>query len=129
MAEGGNHSGNTVNVFRHGRHNPAANPDPVVLFIVRLFASPPVTDDRVVSAQRTSPRQQSQRNLPRVGVVFRLWQCDKENQGWREGPPLTVLPKFRSADRPSPSGKLIERKKNIAFSGPPRAPHSEHWPV
>ena len=37
---------------------------------------------------------------PRVGVVFRLWQCDKENQGWREGPPLTVrLPKFRSAGR------------------------------
>jgi len=28
--------------------------------------------------------------LPRVDVVFRLWQCDKKNQGWREGPPLTV---------------------------------------
>jgi hypothetical protein len=27
---------------------------------------------------------------PRVDVVFRLWQCDKENHGWREGPPLTV---------------------------------------
>ena len=35
--------------------------------------------------------------LPRIGVVFRLWQCDKENQDWREGPPLTVLSKFRSA--------------------------------
>ena len=28
--------------------------------------------------------------LPRDDVVFRLWQCDKENHGWREGPPLTV---------------------------------------
>ena len=28
---------------------------------------------------------------PRVDVVFRLWQCDKENHGWREGPPVTVL--------------------------------------
>ncbi len=27
---------------------------------------------------------------PRVDVVFRLWQCDKKNHGWREGPPLTV---------------------------------------
>jgi hypothetical protein len=24
---------------------------------------------------------------PRVDVVFRSWQCDKENHGWREGPP------------------------------------------
>jgi len=28
--------------------------------------------------------------LPRLGVVFGVWQCDKENHGWREGPPLTV---------------------------------------
>jgi len=28
--------------------------------------------------------------LPRLNVVFRLWQCDKQNHGWREGPPLTV---------------------------------------
>ena len=27
---------------------------------------------------------------PRVDVVFSLWQCDKENHGWREGLPLTV---------------------------------------
>src|SRR5262249_20748028 len=24
---------------------------------------------------------------PRIGLVFWLWQCDKENHGWREGPP------------------------------------------
>jgi hypothetical protein len=29
---------------------------------------------------------------PRVGVVFRLWQCDKENHGGREGLLQTVLP-------------------------------------
>ena len=42
--------------------------------------------------------------LPRVDVVLRLWQCDKENHGWREGPPLTVL--CQSVDLlagPSPS--------------------------
>ena len=26
---------------------------------------------------------------PRIGLVFWLGQCDKENHGWREGPPLT----------------------------------------
>ncbi len=37
---------------------------------------------------------------PRVDVVFRLGQCDKENQGWCEGPPLDrCLLKFRSAGR------------------------------
>ena len=37
---------------------------------------------------------------PRVNVVFRLWQCDKQNHGWREGPPVTVLcQSFRSAGR------------------------------
>jgi len=35
---------------------------------------------------------------PPVDVVFHLWQCDKENHGWREGPPLTVpLPKLYGA--------------------------------
>jgi hypothetical protein len=34
---------------------------------------------------------------PRVDVVFRLWQCDKENHGWREGPADDrSLLKFRS---------------------------------
>jgi len=33
---------------------------------------------------------------PRIDLVFRFWQCDKENHGWREGLPLTVAAKFRS---------------------------------
>ena len=111
----------------------AANPDPIMLLIVCLFASPPVTDDGSVSAVRASPRQQPQRECshPQVGLVFRLCQCDKENQDWREGPPLTVpCQSFDLPAGPSPSGKFkFERKKNTVFSGPPRAPHSEHWPV
>jgi hypothetical protein len=33
---------------------------------------------------------------PRIDLVFRFGQCDKENHGWREGLPLTVSAKFRS---------------------------------
>ena len=59
-----------------------------------------MADDRVVPANRTSPRQEAQWDHPGVDVVFRLWQCDKENHGWREGPPVTVLwQSFRSAGR------------------------------
>jgi hypothetical protein len=50
-----------------------------------------MADDRVVPANRTSSRQEVQRDHPRVDIVFSLWQCDNENHGWREGPPQTLL--------------------------------------
>ena len=51
---------------------------------------------------------------PRVDVVFRLWQCDKENHGWREGPPVTVLcQSFRSAGWAfTLRQRQFQRKKN-----------------
>jgi hypothetical protein len=49
--------------------------------------------------------------------VFGLGQCDKENHGWREGPPLTVF--WQSVDLlagPSPSRTVSsEREKNTAL--------------
>src|SRR5450759_3818745 len=67
---------------------------------------------------------------PRVGLVIGLWQCDKENHGWREGVALTVATKFRSEDRPSPSRQSQSRtKKEYCFSLPVASPHSDHWPV
>lgn len=42
--------------------------------------------------------------LPRLDVVICGLQCDKENHGWREGPPLTVACKrFDPLAGPSPS--------------------------
>ena len=55
---------------------------------------------------------------PRVDVVFRLWQCDKENHGWREGPPVTVLcQSFRSAGRAFTLrlNQFRTKKKNTAL--------------
>jgi hypothetical protein len=69
-----------------------------VPFIVHLFESAPVADDGPIAAQRASPGQQGKGDLG-----HRFGQCDKKNHGWREGRPLTVAAKFRSADRPSPS--------------------------
>jgi hypothetical protein len=68
---------------------------------------------------------------PRLDVVFCFWQCDKQNHGWREGPPVTVLCQvFDPLAGPSPSGKSVSNeKKNTALRCRPPAPHSEHWPV
>jgi len=68
----------------------ASHPDAFVAVIVGLAEPSSMPDDRVVAASRTSPREEVQGDHPRVAVVFRLGQCDKENHGWREGPPLTV---------------------------------------
>lgn len=55
---------------------------------------------------------------PRVDVVFRLWQCDKENHGWREGPPLTVpCQSFDLLAGPSPSRQnQLRTKKEYSFA-------------
>jgi hypothetical protein len=60
----------------------------------------------------------------RLGVVFGLGQCDKENHGWREGLPLTVpCSKFRSCRRAFTLRQIsVEREKNTALSGSPRPP-------
>jgi hypothetical protein len=57
--------------------------------------------------------------LPRDDVVFRLWQCDKENHGWREGPPLTVPAKVSG---PSPSGKVSSNEKEYCFAAVTASP-------
>ncbi len=96
-----------------------------VSVIVRLPESPSVADDRVVAAKRAEPRQKTQAESPRLDVVLRLWQCDKKNHGWREGPPLTVACKV-SICWPGlhPPGKIrFKRKKNTASDRTPRAPH------
>jgi hypothetical protein len=85
---------------------------------MRLSASHAVTDDRLIAAQRTPSRQQMQgdRGHPGSVLAFSFRQCDKKNQGWREGPPLfNALPRFDSGRGSSPSGKVsFERQKNIA---------------
>jgi hypothetical protein len=55
---------------------------------------------------------------PRDDVVFRLWQCDKENHGWREGPPLTVpCQSFDLLAGPSPSRQnQLRTKKEYSFA-------------
>ena len=101
----------------------APHPDAIVLVVVGLPEPPAVADDRVVAAERAQPRQQMQRHSPRLDVVFGLWQCDKKNHGWREGPPLTVAAKFRSAGRAfTLPVKSVSNEKRILLSAARREP-------
>jgi len=96
----------------------APYPDPVVVFVVGLLAPLAVADDGVESAARAASWQQHQRERVQLecGLVLRIGQCDKENQGWREGPPLTVSCQVRIRGGPSPSRYIrFKRKKNTAF--------------
>ena len=109
----------------------APHPDAFVLVIVGLAEPPSVADDRVVAGKPDIAAAGGPAGSPRIDVVFRLWQCDKENHGWREGPPLTVACQV-SICWPGlhPPGKVsFERKKNTAFRRSAASPHSEHWPV
>jgi hypothetical protein len=96
-----------------------------------LTESSSVADDRVLTAHGTSPRQEVQWDPPRLDVVSRLWQYDKENHGWLEGPPMTVLcQSFDLLAGPSPSGKVSSNEKRIPpFAGLPPTTLTQHWPV
>jgi hypothetical protein len=102
-----------------GRASSAANPDPVVLCVVRLLAPQPVTDDGSVAADGAQSRQQLQRDRRRtgIGLAFGLGQCDKKNHGWREGLPLiTTLRGYEFVGRPSPSRQINPNEKRLLLS-------------
>ena len=95
--------------------HPAADPNPVVAFVVGLFPPPAMTGDRVLAAPRTPSwaGAPTEMQSPRIGLVFCRRQCDKENHGWSEGPPLTVVlaREFRSVEGLHPPEYSTRTKK------------------
>ena len=63
----------------------APHPDAFVLVIVALASAPPMANDRVVVTKLDNAAADTPAQSPRLDVVFRVWQCDKKNHGWREG--------------------------------------------
>ena len=101
----------------------APRPEGSSLIVVALAKSLSVADDRVVAADRTTPRQKDQRDRSGDDVVFRLWQCDKKNQGWREGPPLTVpCQSFDLLPGLHPLRSQLRTKKEYCFTSADASP-------
>jgi hypothetical protein len=69
--------------------------------------------------------------LPRIGLVLCVRKCDKKNQGWREGPPLTVpCQSFDLLAGPSPSRqKSDSNETRILLSVVGRQRLIQFWPV
>ena len=108
----------------------ASHPNAFVPVVVSLTGTPSMANDRVVLADRTSPRQEVQGDHPGSMLSFASGSAIKRIRAGVKARRWTVLSK--SSDLrvgPSPSGKVsFERKKNTALHRPPRA-LSEYWPV
>src|SRR5215471_17693886 len=68
---------------------------------------------------------------PRIGLVFCRRQCDKENHGWREGPPLTESwLEFRSVEGLHPPDKSTRTKEEYCLPPEPATRLTlRDWPV
>src|ERR1019366_4537217 len=104
-AEGASQSGKIVKVLWHGRHIPRRAQ-------MRSWRSSWAWRSRcpwpmIVSSRQTGHRlgRRPKGITPGVDVVFRLWQCDKENHGWHEGPPLVLPARIAPATGLHPPGK------------------------
>jgi len=65
----------------------AANPDPIMVLIVRLFAAPAMTDDGILRADRAMAQDDLHAGLGPIGfeVELRRREWDKQNRS-DEGP-------------------------------------------
>jgi len=61
----------------------APNPDPVVVFVMRLFTAAAMADDGVLETDRAAAREEVRTRLGPIGfeVVLRGRKWDKENRG------------------------------------------------
>jgi len=89
-----------------------------------------MTNNRVVPANWTSPRQEVQWNHPGSILSFASGSAIKKD-GWREGPPVIVLcQSFRSAGRAFTLRlNQFRTKTRILLYVVGRQPHSKHWPL
>ena len=70
--------------------NPASHPNAFVAVIVGLAEPLSMTDDRVVAANRTPPREEAHRNHPGSMLSFASGSAIKRITVWREGLPLVL---------------------------------------
>ena len=93
----------------------AANSDPIMLFIMRLFAAAAMTDDGVLGTNRAAAQDDFCAGLGPIDfeVVLRRRKWDKQNrtvEGFAR--PLTMLKMDRRCEALPPKRKLTWKKNN-----------------
>ena len=100
----------------------APHPDGFVLIVVVLTQSPPVADDRVITANRASPREKVQRDHPESALPSASGSAIKRiTAGVRAAADRRCQVSIWAGLHP-PGKVSLERKKNTAFRVSPRAP-------
>ena len=98
----------------------ASHPNAFLPVVVGLAKPPSMSDDRVVVANRTPPRQKVQRDYPGSMLSFASGSAIKRITVGVKARRDRSLLSFDLLAGPSPSGKVsFERKKNTAFAGLP----------
>ena len=115
------------------RTSGAPYPNEVVLRIMSLLASPAVTDDCVLTADRATARQlrQADLNYPGSALSSVDGSAIKRINGWREGPPLVSPPSsIRRLGLHPPVRDQCRTKKECAHpSIEGSRAHPADWPV
>jgi hypothetical protein len=94
----------------------APHPNAFLPVVVGLAKPPSMSDDRVVVANRTPPRQKVQRDYPGSMLSFTSGSAIKRITAGVKARRDRSLLSFALLAGPSPSGKVsFERKKNTAF--------------
>jgi hypothetical protein len=88
-----------------------------------------MTDDRVVAANRTPPREEAQRNYPGSILSFASGSAIKRITAGVRAAAGSLSAKIAPATGPHPPGVfIVERKKKTAFGGL-AATLPTDWPV
>jgi len=91
----------------------APNPDPIMVFIMSLFAAAAMTNDGVLGTNRASPQDEFRARRSPIGfeVVLRRRKWDKQNRSNGGFARPATLPRSATGAEPSSSKKISTEKE------------------
>jgi hypothetical protein len=109
----------------------AANPDPIMVFVMRLFAAPAVTNDRVLEADRAPAQDDLRAGFGPIGFVIDpiSGKWDKENRTRRGSARAGDLAKIGTRVEPLLPSKNLNWKRITPFRWRLSVRATGDWPV
>jgi hypothetical protein len=109
----------------------ASNPDPIMVFVMRLFAASAVTDDGVLGADRAPSQDDLRAGFGPIGFGIDLigGKWDKENRTRRGSARAGDLAKIGTRVEPLLPSKNLNWKRITPSTGGHQYAPPEDWPV